>query len=170
MHGVLKVGYNTYTVVLSGKKWIIQWMSMLIGEYKHTIDPKKRLSMPAKFRKELGKGAVITRGLDNCLFVFPSAYWQQLAERLGNMPLVQQDSRAFARLLLSGAMEVDFDSLGRILIPEYLKSYASLEKTVVVAGLYNRLEIWNENRWENYKTNLEKNSDSIAEKLRELGI
>ena len=143
---------------------------MLIGEYKHTIDPKKRLSMPAKFRKELGKGAVITRGLDNCLFVFPSAYWQQLAERLGNMPLVQQDSRAFARLLLSGAMEVDFDSLGRILIPEYLKSYASLEKTVVVAGLYNRLEIWNENRWENYKTNLEKNSDSIAEKLRELGI
>ena len=143
---------------------------MLIGEYKHTIDPKKRLSMPAKFRKELGKGAVITRGLDNCLFVFPSTYWQQLAERLGNMPLVQQDSRAFARLLLSGAMEVDFDSLGRILIPEYLKTYANLEKTVVVAGLYNRLEIWNENRWENYKTNLEKNSDSIAEKLRELGI
>ena len=143
---------------------------MLIGEYKHTIDPKKRLSIPSKFRKELGEGAVITRGLDNCLFVFPSAYWRQLAEKLGNMPLVQQDSRSFARLLLSGAMEVEFDSLGRIVVPEYLKNYAGLGKTAVVAGLYTRLEIWDESRWEQYKANLEKNSDSIAEKLGELGI
>src|SRR6266404_2844686 len=110
---------------------------MLIGEYKHSIDAKKRLSIPSKFRKELGDGAVITRGLDNCLFVFPSAHWRQLAEKLGNMPLVQQDSRSFARLLLSGAMEVDFDGLGRILIPDYLKKYAGLTKTAVVAGLYN---------------------------------
>lgn len=143
---------------------------MLIGEYKHSLDAKKRLSIPSKFRKELGEGAVITRGLDNCLFVFPPGYWQQLAERLGNMPLVQQDSRSFARLLLSGAMEVDFDGLGRILIPEYLKKYAGLQKTAVVAGLYNRLEIWDEQKWEQYKSNLEKNSDSIAEKLSELGI
>jgi MraZ protein len=143
---------------------------MLIGEYKHNLDAKKRLSIPSKFRKELGEGAVITRGLDNCLFVFPSEYWAKLAERLGNMPLVQQDSRSFARLLLSGAMEVDFDSLGRILVPEYLKNYASLKKVAVVAGLYNRLEIWDDEKWENYKANLEKNSDSIAEKLRELGI
>ncbi len=143
---------------------------MLIGEYKHSIDAKKRLSIPSKFRKELGDGAVITRGLDNCLFVFPSAHWRQLAEKLGNMPLVQQDSRSFARLLLSGAMEVDFDGLGRILIPEYLKHYAGLQKVAVVAGLYNRLEIWEESRWEQYKSNLEKNSDSIAEKLGELGI
>ena len=118
----------------------------------------------------MGEGAVITRGLDNCLFVFPSEAWQKLAERLGNMPIVQQDSRSFARLLLSGAMEVDFDSLGRILIPEYLKRYAGLQKTAVVAGLYTRLEVWDEDRWEQYKSNLEKNSDSIAEKLRELGI
>lgn len=143
---------------------------MLIGEYKHSLDPKKRLSIPSKFRKELGEGAVITRGLDNCLFVFPSAHWQQLAQRLGNMPLVQQDSRSFARLLLSGAMEVEFDGLGRILIPEYLKQYAGLGKTAIVAGLYNRLEIWDEQRWEQYKSHLEKNSDSIAEKLTELGI
>ncbi len=143
---------------------------MLIGEYKHNLDAKKRLSIPSKFRKELGEGAVITRGLDNCLFVFPSEYWAKLAERLGNMPLVQQDSRAFARLLLSGAAEVDFDSLGRILVPEYLKSYAGLKKIAVVAGVYNRLEIWDDEKWENYKANLEKNSDSIAEKLRELGI
>jgi len=143
---------------------------MLIGEYKHTIDAKKRLSIPSKFRKELGEGAVITRGLDNCLFVFPSESWQKLAEKLGNMPLVQQDSRSFARLLLSGAMEVDFDSLGRILIPEYLKGYAKLNKSAVVAGLYNRLEIWDEKKWDRYKSDLEKNSDKIAEKLRELGI
>ncbi|MBP9822303.1 MAG: division/cell wall cluster transcriptional repressor MraZ [Candidatus Pacebacteria bacterium] len=143
---------------------------MLIGEYKHNLDAKKRLSIPSKFRKELGEGAVITRGLDNCLFVFPSAYWAKLAEKLGNMPLVQQDSRSFARLLLSGAMEVEFDGLGRILVPEYLKTYASLKKVAVVAGLYSRLEIWDDEKWENYKANLEKNSDSIAEKLRELGI
>ena len=143
---------------------------MLIGEYKHNLDAKKRLSIPAKFRKELGEGAVITRGLDNCLFVFPSNHWAKLAERLGNMPIVQQDSRSFARLLLSGAIEVEFDGLGRILVPEYLKAYAGLKKIAVVAGLYNRLEIWDEERWENYKANLEKNSDSIAEKLKEIGI
>ncbi len=143
---------------------------LLIGEYAHNLDPKKRLSIPAKFRKELGDGAVITRGLDNCLFVFPSKQWNQLAEKLGNMPLAHQDSRSFARLLLSGAMEVEFDSLGRVLIPEYLKNYAELKKIAVIAGLYNRLEIWDQDRWNNYKSNLEKNSDSIAEKLKELGI
>ncbi len=143
---------------------------MLIGEYKHNLDAKKRLSIPSKFRKELGEGAVITRGLDNCLFVFPSSHWAKLADRLGNMPIVQQDSRSFARLLLSGAVEVEFDGLGRILVPEYLKAYAGLKKIAVVAGLYNRLEIWDDERWENYKANLEKNSDSIAEKLKEIGI
>ena len=143
---------------------------MLIGEYKHNLDAKKRLSIPSKFRKELGEGAVITRGLDNCLFVFPSAHWAKLAEKLGNMPIVQQDSRSFARLLLSGAVEVEFDGLGRILVPEYLKTYAGLKKVAVVAGLYSRLEIWDNEKWESYKANLEKNSDSIAEKLRELGI
>ncbi len=143
---------------------------MLIGEYKHTLDAKKRLSIPSKFRKELGEGAVITRGLDNCLFVFPREQWAKLAEKLANTPLVRQDSRSFGRLLLSGAMEVDFDSLGRILVPEYLKNYAGLKKTAVVAGLMTRLEIWDEMTWEQYKSNLEKNSDSIAEKLGELGI
>ncbi len=143
---------------------------MLIGEYKHNIDAKKRLSIPSKFRKELGEGAVITRGLDNCLFVFPRDQWAKLADKLANAPLVRQDSRSFSRLLLSGAMEVDFDSLGRILIPEYLRNYAGLKKTAIVAGLMTRLEVWDDAKWEQYKTNLEKNSDSIAEKLGELGI
>jgi MraZ protein len=143
---------------------------MLIGEYKHNLDPKKRLSIPVKLRKELGEGAIITRGLDKCLFVFPRSEWQSLAEKMSHMPLGQGDTRSFARLMISGAMEVEFDSLGRILVPDYLKNYAGLKKIVVVAGLFNRLEIWDDTRWTKYKKDLEKNSDKIAEKLGELGI
>jgi MraZ protein len=143
---------------------------MLIGEYKHTIDAKKRLSIPAKFRKEIGEKAVLTRGLDNSLFLFPIKEWEQLAEKLSRLPFGQQDSRGFARLLLSGASEVEFDQLGRVLVPDFLKNYASLKKTVVITGLFNRLEIWDEDNWKAYKDNLEKNSDRIAEKLGELGV
>src|SRR3989344_4067128 len=143
---------------------------MLIGEYKHNLDPKKRLSIPSKFRKELGEDAVLTRGLDNCLFVFPSQSWKPFAEMLAGLSMAKQDTRSFARLFLSGAVEVEFDSLGRILVPEHLKKYADLNKSIVVAGLFNRLEIWDEDRWNNYRANLEKNSDAIAEKLGELGI
>ena len=143
---------------------------MLIGEYKHNLDPKKRLAIPSKFRKELGKGAILTRGLDNCLFIFPSKYWASFAEMLAGLSLAKKDTRAFARLFLSGAVEVDFDSLGRILVPENLKEYACLSKKVVVAGLFNRLEIWDEAKWNGYRAGLEKNSDDIAEKLGELGI
>lgn len=149
---------------------IISSSHMLIGEYKHNLDPKKRLSIPSKFRKELGEGAVLTRGLDNCLFVFPSQSWKPFAEMLAGLSMAKKDTRSFSRLFLSGAVEVEFDSLGRILIPDVLKEYASLNKSVVVAGLFNRLEIWDEERWSNYKSDLEKNSDSIAEKLGELGI
>ena len=143
---------------------------MLIGEYKHNLDPKKRLSIPSKFRKELGEDAVLTRGLDNCLFVFPSQSWKPFAEMLAGLSMAKKDTRSFSRLFLSGAVEVEFDSLGRIFIPDVLKEYAQLNKSVVVACLFNRLEIWDETRWNKYKGDLEKNSDSIAEKLGELGI
>lgn len=143
---------------------------MLIGEYKHTIDPKKRLAIPVKFRKEIGDRMVLTRGLDGCLFLFPTKEWEQLAEKLGRLPLGQQDTRAFVRLLLAGASEVETDQLGRILVPDFLKDYASLKKTVIIAGLFNKLEIWDEERWNHYKGQLEKNSDRIAEKLGELGV
>ena len=143
---------------------------MFIGEYKHTIDPKKRLAIPVKFRKELGGKAVLTRGPDGCLFIFPMKEWEQLAEKLGKLPFGQQDSRGFVRLLLAGASEVEFDQLGRILVPDFLKDYAVLKKEVIIAGLFNKLEIWDEARWSSYKANLEKNSDRIAEKLGELGI
>ncbi len=143
---------------------------MLIGEYKHNLDPKKRLSIPSKFRKELGEGAVLTKGLDGCLFIFPSKYWAPFAEMLGGLSIGKQDTRSFARLFLSGAVEVQFDSLGRILIPDNLKKYANFNKDVVIAGLFNRLEIWDEAKWDKYKNDLEKNSDKIAEKLGELGL
>ncbi len=143
---------------------------MLIGEHAHNLDVKRRLAIPSKFRKELGEGAILTRGLDNCLFIFPSKFWTPFAEMLAGLSMAKQDTRSFARLFLSAAVEVEFDSLGRILIPERLKEYAGLNKSVVVAGLFNRLEIWDEEKWKSYKLNLEKNSDSIAEKLGELGM
>lgn len=142
---------------------------MLIGEYSHNLDPKKRLSIPAKFRKELGDGAVLTRGLDGCLWLFPQSQWQPLAERIAALPMAQSESRSFARLLLSGAHEVEFDSLGRILIPEHLKTFADLKREVIVTGVHSRLEIWNKDAWSEYKKNLEKNGEAVAQKLGELG-
>lgn len=143
---------------------------MLIGEHQHTIDSKKRLAVPAKLRKEIGERAVVTRGLDNCLFLYPMSEWTKLTEKLSQLPMGQGDTRSFLRLMLAGASEVELDQLGRILIPDYLKTYAGLKQRVVIAGVYNRLEIWDEERWNAYKTDVEKNTDMIAEKLGELGL
>ena len=143
---------------------------MLIGEYSHTIDPKKRLAIPSRLRKELGERAVLTRGLDNCLFLYPESEWQKLTARLGELPVGQASTRSFLRLMLAGAVEVELDQLGRILIPDYLKSYADLKQKVVITGVYNRLEVWDEERWRAYKGEVEKNTDMIAEKLGELGL
>jgi MraZ protein len=140
------------------------------GEYQYSIDEKKRLAIPPKFRKILGKKAVITRGLDQCLFLYPAKEWQLLAKKLSQLPLSQSDARGFARLMLTGAMEVVFDDLGRILIPDYLKEYASLTKKTVVTGVYDRVEIWDENKWQNYKIKTEKEVGDIAERLKELGV
>ena len=128
---------------------------MLIGEYKHTIDPKKRLSLPSKFRRELGKKVVVTRGLDNCLFVYP---------------INESDTRGFNRFILSGAVEASIDSLGRILVPDFLRDFASLKDKVILAGVQTRVEIWDEKKWSEYKSKIEKQADSMAEKLGEIGI
>jgi len=143
---------------------------MLIGEFTHTIDTKKRLAIPSKLRKELGNKAVITRGLDSCLFIFPVKDWEKLVEKLSDLPFGEKNSRSFVRLILSGANEVNLDSLGRILIPDYLKNYAQLKKNVIIAGVSNRLEIWNKSRWEMFKQQSEKEVDNMAERLGELGI
>ena len=143
---------------------------MLLGEYKHTIDVKGRMAIPSKFRGEITTGAIITRGLDRCLFVFSEKEWQKLAEKITALPLSQSNSRAFARLMLAGASDVALDAQGRILIPEYLREYAELKKQVVVAGVYNRAEVWDKDTWDRYKEKTESASDEIAEKLGELGI
>jgi len=144
--------------------------TMFIGEYNHSIDNKKRLAIPSKFRKELGEKAILTRGLDNCLFLYPIQEWQKFSEKLGQLSMGQANTRSFARLMLAGAAEAGFDSLGRILIPDHLKNYAELKKKIIVAGVLNRLEIWDEEKWINYKKEIEKNTDAIAEKLGELGL
>lgn len=143
---------------------------MLIGEYQHTLDPKKRLAIPAKIRKELGETAVLTRGLDNCLSLYPMQEWQKMTEKLSQLPVGQGNTRSFSRLMLAGAVEVELDHLGRILIPDYLKTYAGLKQKIVIAGVYNRLEVWDEERWAAYKQDVEKNTDMIAEKLGEMGL
>lgn len=143
---------------------------MFIGEYTFKLDQKKRVAIPVKFRKSLGKKAVITRGLDSCLFMYSLKEWQDLAQKLSSLPMAQADVRGFARLMLAGAMEVNIDSLGRILIPDYLKKYALLSKKVVIAGLFNRIEIWNDREWDSYKQKTEKEVGNIAERLKELGI
>lgn len=142
---------------------------MFIGEYTHSIDAKKRLSLPSKVRSELGGRVVVTRGLDQCLFVYPVKTWEALAEKLGSMPIGEAGTRSFVRLMLAGAVDTEVDSQGRILIPDYLKEYAGLSKDVVVAGLWNRLEVWDESKWKNYKTEAESNSDRIAGELGKMG-
>ena len=143
---------------------------MFIVEYSHGIDEKNRMAVPVKFRVKLGKGAIVTRGLDRCLFLFNAGDWQELAKKIVALPLAQANSRAFSRLMLAGAMEVELDGQGRILLPDYLKEYAGLKKQVIVTGLYNRVEIWDEEVWKNYKIKTEASSDEIAERLGELGI
>jgi MraZ protein len=143
---------------------------MFIGEYYHAIDEKGRLAIPIKFREELAKGAVVTRGLDNCLFLYTQKEWEVLATKLASLPIARANTRAFSRLMLAGAMDVEIDKQGRIVLPDYLRKFASLKKKVVVAGLYNRLELWDETAWAAYKTSTEKTSGDIAEALGELGV
>jgi MraZ protein len=143
---------------------------MFIGEYRHAIDEKGRLAIPVKFRGDLESGAIVTRGLDDCLYVYTAAEWQKLADKLASLPMSQSNSRAFARLMLAGAMDVAVDKQGRIILPDYLRQFAGLKKTAVVAGLYNHLEIWDEASWGAYKKKTEKDSGEIAERLGSLGV
>lgn len=143
---------------------------MFIGEYIHSVDSKGRVSIPAKFRRDVREGVVVTRGLDHCLVVYPKNEWEALAKKFAGLPVSSRKSRAFARLMLAGAWDADLDAQGRIMIPEYLRSYASITKIAVVCGLYNRMEIWDEDRWGEYKHQTEAESDAIAESMSELGV
>jgi MraZ protein len=143
---------------------------LLIGEHKHTLDTKKRLSLPAKFRKELGKTVVITRGLDTCLFIYSVKEWKKFTDSLSTLSMGQSDTRAFNRFILGGAVETDIDSAGRILIPDFLKDFAHLDQKVIVAGLSNRVELWDQDTWNTYQLKLEGRVDDLAQKLGEIGM
>lgn len=143
---------------------------MFIGQYTGTIDEKGRISIPVKFRALLKNKVVVTRGLDNSLFLYALDEWKKLAEKLASLPISTANTRAFSRLMLAGAMDCDIDKQGRIILPGYLKDFAKIHKRLVFAGLYNRLEIWSEDLWNTYKKQTEKDSNKIAEQLGSLGV
>ena len=143
---------------------------MFIGQYTHTIDDKNRLSLPLKFRKEMGKRVIITPGLDGCLFVFTPTQLETISEKLGGSSMLQADTRSFNRYMLGGAVEADVDSIGRVLVPDFLKEKAQLKKEVVLIGVQNRVEIWNDTLWMEYKAKVEKEANSLAEKLGQIGV
>ncbi len=143
---------------------------MLIGEYTHTLDEKKRISLPIKFRKELGNEVVITPGLDQCLFVFPISEWEKISLKLSDTSILQKDPRSFNRHFFGQASVVDVDTNGRILLPERLKGKAGLSKNVVFIGVQSRVEMWDEATWISYRDEIEKGADDLAEKLGSVGI
>jgi MraZ protein len=138
---------------------------MLIGEYRHTFDAKNRVSLPAKFRKELGASVVVTRGLDKCLWVFSKTAWKKQAEAFAKHSAGGAAGRGIARLMLSGASEAEVDSSGRVLVPDYLKAFANLSEKAVIAGVSDRVEIWDETSWTAYTASVERDADAFAETL-----
>lgn len=143
---------------------------MLIGEYTHNIDDKKRLSFPVKFRKSMGKSVVITKGLDKCLFVFTTKEWEKISEKLANSSMLHADARNLNRYLLGGATEASVDAQGRILIPDFLREKAGLSAKVTIVGVHSRVEIWDENTWSTFQKGIEEDADALAERLSNVGI
>ncbi len=143
---------------------------MFLGQYQHNLEKKGRISIPKKFRVLLKTGAVLTKGLDGCLFLFPRKTWEKIVGKLTQAPLTQKDARSFSRHLTYGAFEVDFDKLGRILIPNALRDYAQIKKSVIITGALDRVEIWDETILKQYNAKIEKSTDLIAERLSQLGI
>lgn len=143
----------------------LTYFFMFIGEYLHTLDPKNRVSLPAKFRKDLGRSVVITRGLDHCLFIYPKKAWAKEAESRAQHAGGTAAARGLARLFLAGAMEADVDSAGRVLIPDHLKSFALLGTKTVIAGVADRIEVWDESAWKKYTAEIERDADAFAETL-----
>lgn len=143
---------------------------MLIGEYTHTIDDKKRISLPSKFRKELGKKVIMTQGLDGCLFLYSVKEWEKISAQVANMGMANSESRGFNRFLLAGAAEVDVDGSGRILIPDNQRTFAGINTKVVFAGVYSRIELWDEHKWMTYKSKISSQAEKMAETLGDVGI
>lgn len=169
---------NQYRIVLkvekSGSKWLQVGeggtIAMFMGEYGHTIDAKGRIIVPVKFRESLGDNFIITKGLDNCLFVYTNEEWQRFEEKLKTLPLTNKNARTFTRFFLAGAADVELDKQGRILIPSVLREFASLQKDVVFVGVGSRIEIWSKESWNDSISNYDDNMDEVAENMDSLGF
>ncbi|AYO30346.1 transcriptional regulator MraZ [Biomaibacter acetigenes] len=142
---------------------------MFMGQFQHSLDPKGRLIIPAKFRELLGDTFILTKGLDRCLFVYPKDEWAVLEQKLKSLPFTQKDARAFIRFFFSGAVEIEMDKQGRILIPPQLREHARIDRDLVIIGVSNRAEIWSAEEWETYNREASASYEEIAEKL-DLGL
>jgi MraZ protein len=143
---------------------------MFIGEYQHSIDSKGRIIIPSKYREDLGEHFVLTKGLDECLFVYSYNEWKDFESKLATLPLTSKDARAFVRFFFAGATECEFDKQGRIIIPGNLREYAQIKKEAVIIGVSNRLEVWSKDKWLDYNDDDDLSYDAIAEKMSFLGI
>lgn len=143
---------------------------MFIGEYSHSLDAKGRVSVPVKFRMGLGSSAIVTKGLDRCLFLYPKGEWEKTITKLSELPVTNAGARSFARMMTSGAMELEIDKQGRVLLPSYLREYAAIDGDVVITGANNRVEIWDKQSWQNYIKEADENASEVAEKLSEWGL
>lgn len=143
---------------------------MFMGEYNHTIDAKGRLIVPAKFREILGDNFIVTKGLDGCLFVYPNDEWTRFEEKLKSLPLTNKNARQFTRFFLAGAAVCEVDKQGRILLPQVLREFASLEKDVVLVGVASRIEIWSRERWDESMNTYDGDMDEVAENMESLGF
>ena len=143
---------------------------MFMGEYKHSIDAKGRIILPADFREELTDNFVITKGLDNCLFLYTAEEWDKLSTKLRQLPLAKAEARAFVRFFFAGARQAECDRQGRFLVPANLRAHAKLHKDVVLIGISNRIEVWSKAEWDRYNEEITPSVSSIAETLVDLGI
>ena len=144
--------------------------SLFIGEYRHSLDVKGRIIVPAKFRDGLGDKFVLTKGLDGCLFAYSKEEWANFEEKIKTLPLTNKDARAFVRFFFAGAVECEIDKQGRTLIPPMLRDYAVLNKDLVIIGVSNRVEIWSQDKWDSYSEAEDLEADELAEKMAMLGI
>jgi len=161
-------------------KWLVKWeagswplfadnhLIMFLGEYFHTFDTKNRISVPSKFRKDLGRVVVVTRGLDHCLYVYSKKAWDKEAQTYATDANGSSARRGLARLFLAGSFLAEVDGSGRVLVPENLKSFASIKENAVIAGVANRVEIWEENAWKKYTADIERDADAFAEKVGDI--
>ena len=143
---------------------------MLLGEYSHNVDEKGRVSVPSKFREDLGTSFIVTKGLDNCLFIYSKNEWSVFEEKLKSLPLTNKNARNFVRFFFSGATECELDKQGRINIPQNLREYANISKEVYIIGVMSRVEIWDKVAWQNYTSPENMDLEDIASQMSDLGI